>query len=200
MSCRVSTRVKRRSAILRERDHPPVRRRRQVEQLEEQPHITNTTSTSDSGVDDLVDRVTNAVFEKLQTHLNENSATGKGTYRKGQNIAILEFYTIVLSLLLWGDKIRDKCLTIFTDNEALVHVINKSTCKDTTLMIFVCKLVLVCLRQNILFKAKHISGFKNTLADALSRLQIPRFKKLAPAYMDPMPTVIPPHLPAHWPL
>lgn len=120
---------------------------------------------------------------------------------KGQNIAILEFYPIVLSLLLWGDKIRDKCLTIFTDNEALVHVINKSTCKDTTLMIFVRKLVLVCLRQNILFKAKHISGFKNSLADALSRLQIPRFKKLAPAYMDPMPTVIPPHLlPVHWPL
>ena len=120
---------------------------------------------------------------------------------KGQNIAILEFYPIVLSLLLWGDKIRDKCLTIFADNEALVHVINKSTCKDTTLMIFVRKLVLVCLRQNILFKAKHISGFQNTLADALSCLQIPHFKKLAPAYMDPMPTVIPPRLlPAHWPL
>ena len=80
MSRRVSARVKRRSAILRERDHPPVRRRRQVEQLEEQPHITNATSTSDSSVDDLVDRVTNAVFEKLQTHLNENSATGNGTY------------------------------------------------------------------------------------------------------------------------
>ena len=71
---------------------------------------------------------------------------------KGQNIVILEFYPIVLSLLLWGDKIRDKCLTIFTDNEALVHVINRSTCKDTTLMSFVRKLLLVCLRQNIYSK------------------------------------------------
>ena len=88
----------------------------------------------------------------------------------GQNIAILEFYPIVLSLMLWGDHIRDRCITFFTDNEALVHVINKSTCRDTSLMIFVRKLVLVCLRHNILFKAKHISGFKNTLADALSRL------------------------------
>ena len=36
-------------------------------------------------------------------------------------------------------------------------------------------------------------------ADALSRLQIERFKKLAPAYMDPMPTAIPSHLlPANW--
>ena len=117
----------------------------------------------------------------------------------GQNIAIREFYPIVLSLMLWSDHIRDRCITFFTDNEALVHVINKSTCRDTSLMIFVRKLVLVCLRHNILFKAKHISGFKNTLADALSRLQIERFKKLAPAYMDPMPTAIPSHLlPANW--
>ena len=68
---------------------------------------------------------------------------------------------------------RDRCITFFTDNEALVHVINTSTCRNTSLMIFVrtCKLVLVCLKHNILFKAKHVSGFKNTLADALSRLQ-----------------------------
>ena len=102
-----------------------------------------------------------------------------------------------LSLMLWGDHIRVRCF--FTDNEALVRVINKPTCRDTSLLIFVRKLVLVCLRHNILFKAKHISGFKNTLADALSRLQIERFKKLAPAYMDPMPTAIPSHLlPANW--
>ena len=66
-------------------------------------------------------------------------------------------------------------------------------------MIFVRKLVLVCLRHNILFKAKHISGFNNTVADALSHLQIERFRKQAPAYMDPMPTAIPSQLlPANW--
>ena len=105
----------------------------------------------------------------------------------GQNIAILEFYPIVISLMLWGDH-------IITNNEELVHVINKSTCRNTSLMIFVHKLVLVGLKQNILFKAKHISGFKNTLADALSRLQIKCFKKLAPPYMNFMPTAIPSHL------
>ena len=73
-------------------------------------------------------------------------------------IAILEFYPIVLSLMLWGDHIRDRCITFFIDNEALVHVIIKSTCRDTPLMIFVRKLVLVCLKHNILFKAKHILG------------------------------------------
>ena len=101
--------------------------------------------------------------------------------------------------MLWGDHIKDRCITFFTDHEALVHVINKSNCRDTSFMIFVRQLLLVCLKNNILFKAKHISGFKNTLADALSRLQIERFRKLAPAYMDPMPTAIPSHLlPANW--
>ena len=35
----------------------------------------------------------------------------------GQNIAILEFYPIVLSLMLWGDHIRDRCITFFTDTK-----------------------------------------------------------------------------------
>ena len=59
------------------------------------------------------------------------------------NIATLEFYPIVLSLLLWSNNIKNKCITIFTDNEALVHVINKCTCKDKILMTFVRRLVLV---------------------------------------------------------
>ena len=88
--------------------------------------------------------------------------------------------------MLWGDHIRDRW--------ALVHVIIKSSCRDTPLMIYIRKLVLVCLKHNILFKAKQILGFKNTLADALSRLQTERFKKLAPAYMDPTPTAIPSHI------
>ena len=114
--------------------------------------------------------------------------------------AVLEFYPIVLSLFLWGDRhFRDKCFTFFTDNEALVHVINKTTCKDKYLMTFVRQLVLVCLKHNILFKAKQIAGFRNTLADALSRFQIQRFKTLAPAFMDPMATKVPSHLlPRNW--
>ena len=46
-------------------------------------------------------------------------------------------------------------ILFFTDNEALVHVINKQSCRDKTLMVFVRKLVFVCLDNNILFKGKH---------------------------------------------
>ena len=38
------------------------------------------------------------------------------------DIAILEFYPIVLSLYLWGHVMRNRCIRFFTDNESLVHV------------------------------------------------------------------------------
>ena len=60
-------------------------------------------------------------------------------------------------------------------------------------MVFVRKLVLVCLEHNILFKAKHIPGTHNILADSLSRLQVQTFKQLA------LPADIPLHLqPQSW--
>ncbi|XP_068721411.1 uncharacterized protein [Montipora capricornis] len=116
-----------------------------------------------------------------------------------KNIAFLEFYPIVLSLHLWGEAMCNQCILFFTDNESLVHVINKQSCKDKSLMVFVRKLVSICLHYNIVFKAKHISGVRNKLADALSRLQVHTFTQLAPAYMDPLPTEVPQYLqPQSW--
>ena len=94
---------------------------------------------------------------------------------------------------------RNSSILFFTDNEALVHVINKQSCRDKSLMFFVRKLVLVCLSYNIVFKAKHIPGLHNKLADSLSRLQVQTFKQLAPAHMNSSPTEIPQHLqPSNW--
>ena len=94
---------------------------------------------------------------------------------------------------------RNRCILFFTDNESLVHVINKQSSKDKSLMFFVQKLVLICLEYNIVFKAKHIDGVKNRLGDSLSRLQVQSFKQLAPDHMDKFPTEIPLHLqPQSW--
>ena len=91
---------------------------------------------------------------------------------------------------------RNQRITFFTDNEALVYVINKNSCRDKLVMSFVRRLVLVCLQNNILFRARHVPGNKNDLADTLSRLQIQRFRCLAPAHMQlapvPIPTVLQP--------
>ena len=54
-------------------------------------------------------------------------------------------------------------------------------------MSFVRKLVLSCLKHNMLFRARHVPEIHNNLADSLSRLQIQRFQQLALAHMHPTP-------------
>ena len=120
---------------------------------------------------------------------------------KTLNIVILEFYPIVLSVLLWGHLMQNQRIIFFTDNAALVDIINKATSRDPIVMTFVRRLVLACLRFNILFRAQHVPGVKNGLADSLSRLQVSRFRRLAPVGIQTTPTLVPIHLlPRNWQL
>ena len=80
-----------------------------------------------------------------------------------------------------------------TDNESVVHVINKQTAKDPKMLGLLRAMVLICLRNNIFFRARHILGGKNVLADSLSRLQVDKFHTLSRG-MDPTPTPLPAHL------
>lgn len=96
---------------------------------------------------------------------------------------------------------RNQGITFFTDNEALVHVINENSCRDKLLMSFVRRLVFVCLQNNILFRARHVPGIKNDLVASLSRIQIQRYRRLASAHMQLSPVNIPAVLqPDHWPM
>ena len=60
---------------------------------------------------------------------------------------------------------RNQSVLFFTDNQSLVSVINKQTSKDAELVSFVRTMVLVCLQNNNLLKAKHLPGRRNVLAD-----------------------------------
>lgn len=109
------------------------------------------------------------------------------------DITFLELVPIVVSLHLWGSLFSNKKIMFHCDNEAVVAIINKQTTRSKPVMHLVRLLVSVCLSHNILFKAKHIPGCHNNIADALSRLQFARFRALAPD-ADHSPAVIPPHL------
>ena len=95
-------------------------------------------------------------------------------------------------------ELQNKQVLFITDNESIVYVINKQTAKDRKLLSLLCTLVLICLQNNILCRAHHIEGARNILADSLSRLQVDKFKTLAPG-MNPQPTILPAHLlPDNW--
>lgn len=84
-----------------------------------------------------------------------------------------------------------QCITLHSDNYAVVHIINKQSSENSDIMILVRHLVLTCLRLNLSVRSIHIPGAENKLPDFLSRLQIS--EKAAPD-MDPEPTAVPPHL------
>ncbi len=60
---------------------------------------------------------------------------------------------------------RNQRIIFFTDNAALVDVINKTTSRDPVIMGLVRRLVLACLKFNILFRAAHVPGLENHLPD-----------------------------------
>ena len=93
---------------------------------------------------------------------------------------------------------RNKCIVFFSDNQAVVEIINKQTSKDRSIMVLLRHFVLCTLKYNILFHAKHIAGCINRKSDALSRIQVEKFRLLAPT-ADPQPTPVPEGLlPNNW--
>ena len=116
----------------------------------------------------------------------------KGDY----SIAYLELFPIVLAMLTWAEKLANCKINFHCDNMSVVSIINRQSSKCPHIMILLRKLVLVCLKQNIIFKSSHIEGIRNNITDALSRNQLERFAAIAQE-ADPMPTTIAQWLPLH---
>lgn len=71
-----------------------------------------------------------------------------------KNIAFLELFPIVLGVRMWGDSLANKLILFFTDNDSVVHLVNRQTSKNKELLCLLRQLLLICLRNNILFKAR----------------------------------------------
>lgn len=107
-------------------------------------------------------------------------------------ITILELYPIVVAVETWANQMTNKCVLFYSDNQSVVAIINSLTSKDVKVMVLVRRLVLTCLKHNILFQAKHVPGALNTLPDLLSRLKIAQFKALTGKTVDSEETQVPP--------
>ena len=103
--------------------------------------------------------------------------------------SLLELIPIVSAAFLWGAQWSRRRILFYCDNEALVFILNKRRSSDSTIMLFVRRLTLLSLHHNFHIIAKHIPGASNDIADALSRHQWSRFRRLAPwADVSPCPT------------
>ena len=101
------------------------------------------------------------------------------------SIEFLELYALVAAMVSWSqEQILNNCrVTIFCDNESVVHMINNlsSSCPHCLKLIRV--LVLQGLTHNRRVFCRHIKSELNILSDALSRLDFKRFWRHAPSTM-----------------
>ena len=109
------------------------------------------------------------------------------------SIAYCEFYPLVIAVYCWGPRLANRKVRFHTDNESVVHIINKQSSNCDRIMHLVRLFVCQCLRYNVTFKAVHIPGVHNDIADSLSRFQVNRFRTLAPQAdktMTPIPDLL----------
>lgn len=107
------------------------------------------------------------------------------------SIAFQELYPIVIAAMLWGEFWTRKRILFHCDNKATVFILNKGNSHCPDIMKLMRRLVLIAGRYSFSYKAIHIPGSKNCLADSLSRLQIDRFHQLAPAGTASTPCTVP---------
>ena len=96
------------------------------------------------------------------------------------SIEYLELFTLCAGLFTWESFLTNCRIIIFCDNISVCHMLNKLTSSCKNCMVLIRMLTLNGLRFNRRVKAKYISTKANFLADALSRNQLKRFRRLGP--------------------
>ena len=84
------------------------------------------------------------------------------------HITFLELVPIVLSIFPFRHQFCNKHILFHTDNLALVSILNKRSSKSKRVMELIRPLVLHTMLCNMQFKAVHIEGRVNSIADAIS--------------------------------
>ena len=96
-------------------------------------------------------------------------------------------------LVIYGPIFSQTSAFSFCDNESVVSIVNTKRSRIPRVMDLVRHLTLLTIRFNFCIRAEHIEGKRNDIADSLSRLQMDRFRELAPhAKRDPC--LVPPEL------
>ena len=88
-----------------------------------------------------------------------------------RNINVLELWPIVVGLKRWAQKLRNKTLTLFTDNTQVMHMLIKGSSTNPICMSWIREIYWVCVFNNIELRPKYINTHNNLVADTLSRLE-----------------------------
>ncbi|XP_066444898.1 uncharacterized protein [Eleutherodactylus coqui] len=97
-----------------------------------------------------------------------------------KNTALLEIFPLVVAMEIWGQRLANGNICFGSDNQSVVQMVNKQSSSSTLVLAALRHLILRCLQHNVKFKARHVPGYLNATADALSRFQMSHFRELHP--------------------
>ena len=99
---------------------------------------------------------------------------------KKTNIAWRELYAIVLCVAVFGERMSNNSVKMFTDNMAIMHCVNTGTSKDVAIMGLLRSLYYYTTKYNIQYRAHYVPTYDNGPSDSLSRNDMKRFRLLCP--------------------
>ena len=107
------------------------------------------------------------------------------------SMAFMELYPIVVSAMLWDTTWAGKRIRFNCDNAATVQIINKGRSKSATIMQLMRHLTFRAAMGSYVVTAVWLPSAKNDIADALSRFEQERFRRLAGPQAETFPCVCP---------
>ena len=96
------------------------------------------------------------------------------------SIAYKELFPVVLAASLLGHQWSAKRVEFHYDNTAMVEVLRSGTSKDSNMIVLLRHLSMLAALHSFAFTASHVAGSSNSVADALSRFDFQRFRRLVP--------------------
>lgn len=104
------------------------------------------------------------------------------------HISEKELYPVLVFLLIFAKSLTNCRVMVWSDNTAVVSILNSCTSKNPFIMDMVRRITLLCLDFNVLLSARHIAGSLNDGPDALSRGNFVKFRSCHPhADLFPLP-------------
>lgn len=120
-------------------------------------------------------------LDSVASFKDSGSATNGPKIYQRKKMAFRELYPIVIASLLWGHLWTSKRILFYCDNEATVKIIHKGRSKSLCIIKLMRQLTWCSAQFNLCIYSKHLPGKTNRIADALSRFQMAKFRRLAPA-------------------
>ena len=91
---------------------------------------------------------------------------------RNRGISFLELYPLIVMACIHINQLCNNVLVFHTDNYGTMSILNSITSKHPLIMVLMRQFVLLSLKYNFRFSAKHIPGLKNNLCDSISRSQV----------------------------